>query len=72
MITKFNTTKNKIAVQFTDESIFTFGMIYNKHNFKFDRDIRSIKKWEFHIFDHSSTFSEKTVEKFRNKFIKLF
>jgi hypothetical protein len=70
---KFNIIKNKIDLQFTDESVFSFHIVYNKSVLKFDRDIRSLKKWEFRIFHNkSSSFEEKTIEKFRNKFIKLF
>jgi hypothetical protein len=73
MVDKFNLTTNKIAIQFTDESISFIKIIYNKSVFKFDRDFRSLKKWEFHAFDYRPTFSEeKTIEKFRNKFLKLF
>jgi len=73
MANKFNLIKNKITVQFTDESILFLKLIHNKSIFKFDRDMRSFKKWEFHIFDQKAKlFEEKTVEKFRNKFIKLF
>jgi hypothetical protein len=73
MLDKFNVTTNKIAIQFTDESISFLKIIYNKPVFKFDRDFRSLKKWEFHIFDYKPILSEgKTIEKFRNKFFKLF
>lgn len=73
MTNKFNLIKNKTIIQFTDDSVIFLRMMYNKPIFKFDRDIRSLKKWEFHIFDKKpSIFEEKSIERFRNKFIKLF
>ena len=73
MQSKFKLTKKKIIFQFTDESIFFFKIIYDKNFYRFDRDFRSFKKWEFHIYNKKNFFfEEKSIEKFRNKFIKLF
>jgi hypothetical protein len=73
MQNKFNLVKKKVTFQFTDESVFFSKILYDKKIFRFDRDIRSFKKWEFHIFDKKcSFFEEKSIEKFRNKFMKLF
>nr|NP_066463.1 orf72 [Rhodomonas salina]AAG17734.1 orf72 [Rhodomonas salina] len=70
---KFNLVKNSVAVQFTDDSILFIKMIYNKPILKFDRDVRFLKKWEFHVFDYKSMpFEEEIIKKFRNKFLKLF
>lgn len=73
MTSKFNLKKKKTTVQLTDESVLFIRVISNKSMYKFDKDIRSIKKWEFHLFSYEQTDSlPKNIEKFRNKFMKLF
>ncbi len=73
MITKFNLTKRNVMIQFTDESITFLKTVHHKLIYKFDKDFRSLKKWEFHLFEFKQiTAFPKSVEKFRNKFMKLF
>jgi len=69
---KFNLTKNKIKIQFTDDSIIFLRIIYKKLVFRFEKDVRSLEKWRFRIFKSKTVFfEEKSIEKFRNKFVRL-
>nr|YP_009476655.1 ribosomal protein L31 [Storeatula sp. CCMP1868]AVM81148.1 ribosomal protein L31 [Storeatula sp. CCMP1868] len=73
MKNKFNLKPNKIAIRFTDESVSYFKIMERKPLLQVDKDVKSIKKWEFSIFGVKVTsVEEKPIDKFRNKFVKLF
>lgn len=74
MSNKFNLKKNKITTQFTDGSVSFFEIIVHTTTYKFDKDIRSTQKWEFHFFDYKqqNSFFPENIIKFRRKFMKIF
>jgi hypothetical protein len=70
---KFNFNRNKIKIQFTDGSVIFFKLAVKKLILRFEKDVRSLIKWRFRIFKIKTVFfEEKSIEKFRNKFVKYF